>query len=106
MKIRSGFVSNSSTSSFLLIGFEATQKQIDEYIRKYEEREDGYCGFDEDENGVALVEEQKLIGVKFSIEEYDTDSISFKDAEKYAKLLRKLYGKNTKIRVYAGTEQC
>ena len=89
MKIRTGFVSNSSSSSFCIIGFEAIDMEED-----YEER----FYIHELGSGKIIVGE-KLIRAS----EYDFDSIPFSDVVKaYTKIKVRFPDKD--IRIFAGSD--
>lgn len=107
MKIRNGFVSNSSTSIFILVGFKATAKQIAEYRAKEEASKKGYFNDGEDENGVSCIDEEgeNLLGFYTSVDDYGVGDIGIEDISEQAARLRKIYGDRVKVRLYAGTRQ-
>lgn len=106
MKIRNGFVSNSSSSSFMIIGAKVnfTQKEQDKYYEEDEipSRFKGLDCLDVDGDGFYV---GKLI---FDIssndgEEIKTGDISIEDIEEISKKMPKEY---KKIKIYYGTRAC
>jgi hypothetical protein len=105
MKIRNGFVSNSSSSSFLLIGFKATQEQEKE-LREYFEKID--YAKDTNEAGLCLLGEVDggpFIGVKFRVPEYETEIFNIDKILGAVETVQKAYPK-AKIKAIVGTEAC
>lgn len=88
MKIRNGFVSNSSSSSFLLVGVEA-----DKVTLSTEELED---------MGFSFACDCELVGVHWYISEYDTKDVSVQQITDAAQKVRDKLG--VEPRVYAGME--
>jgi hypothetical protein len=109
MKIRSGFVSNSSTSSFVILGVKISEnkfRKITGNIDLYEPITKSYCGLtvSDDGNGNILIG----IGDKWS----DTDTISdgsfsMRDIDKLKENLEK-HGLMSagKFGLYYGTRSC
>jgi hypothetical protein len=98
MKIRSGFVSNSSSSSFLMIGVSYAGEDQEEILDKYEEL-DSLCG--EDDDGCSV------LGFKLmDIDEYSWNSMKFDmdELNQYQKKLKKIFGKDVEVKIFAGTE--
>ena len=97
MKIRNSFVSNSSSSSFILIGIEITNEEYEankEYIRK---------------NKLDLVyenDEDMLLGFKFasSIEEDENSSFDLSEIDSIKTTLNQI-SKNP-VKIYYGSELC
>ena len=97
MKIRNSFVSNSSSSSFILIGIEITNEEYEankEYIRK---------------NKLDLVyenDEDMLLGFKFasSIEQDENGSFDLSEIDSIKTTLNQI-SKNP-IKIYYGSELC
>ena len=116
MKIRMGFVSNSSTSSFVLLGFDVSNAVTERAeIRKLVDRElwkENYAVLFGEESGVRSG--QTVVG-KFLLsissddymesEEFDLDAAMTKLQSTIADVskLRERLGANTPISIYAGT---
>lgn len=114
MKIRNGFVSNSSTSSFLIVGFKGevvaeTDEQYDEFVKMIDElgiewlTDDGpsYFGkviFDNpDDSGPEEVQEVDTLSEYKKVK---------KIVDKNSKILSKYIKSNFQIKTYAGTRSC
>ena len=129
MKIRTGFVSNSSTSSFVMIGIEVTKeiKEVitKELVEKYNLNDDNcddttslYCIFDAIEQlGKSLAfqvfGDGSLLGtpiVRITDECLSDFSISFdafvKDAKKLKEIIEASDIECPEIKIYGGTESC
>lgn len=103
MKIRQGFVSNSSSSSFLLIGFEATKEQIEAYKKEEEGVTDG-GGYDfgYDKNQIALTRSTpRLMGFRLPF----GTSVKLSELQEQSTKLRDIYG-DVEVRVWTGEEMC
>ena len=88
MKLRAGFVSNSSSSSFLLVGIRADETKL---------------SLDEIEAlGLETANNGELVGVHHYIGEYETEAFSFADLAKDAQKVRDALG--VEPRVYSGME--
>jgi hypothetical protein len=103
MKIRSGFVSNSSTSSYIIVGCKVKDPS------KYVERDDD----DDDEllpGSLDEVYDTNIVGVRLaSIDSDSSDvggSIALKELEVAVKKVKKVVGKDAKVCIYYGTEAC
>lgn len=93
MKTRNGFVSNSSTSSFLLVGLNREEVGLD--LEQIEELE---------EHGFETANDGELFGVYFYVGEYEAKSFSFEEIEKAREKFRKHIGKEPKI--FSGAQYC
>ena len=97
MKLRAGFVSNSSSSSFVLLGVKLTDKQTE----KLEERIDAEdLDYDAVEKGILFASEESLLGacIDISDDDYDISSKSASefDPEVVRKRIEKVLGKPVK----------
>jgi hypothetical protein len=116
MKIRNGFVSNSSTSSFVCIGYrikntEENQLKLAEIVKGSpltEEEKDQLYEIFQDCNDVHINEYDIYLGFcergnENSVDEFefDIDEIS-KSTEKF----REAFGFGKKPKLYCGTEYC
>lgn len=106
MKFRDGFVSNSSSSSFVIVGVRATGK-LRQLVEEMDESGDvpSLCslGF-----GWAEYNDHLYVGVKksWSDEDYAICEISADDIKRAKDGLKKLTGKDVKVSVFAGSEMC
>lgn len=83
MKIRNGFVSNSSSSSFMLIGVKACDisLSLDEALD---------LGFETANDG-------ELVGVHFYVSEYETESFTLAQIQTAAQAVRDKLGKEPEV---------
>ena len=96
MKIRTSFVSNSSTSSFIIYGFDVSDTDIDNC---FQGSDDG------------LRSGQKVVGEMISWEEGDCPSppsLDFKEIEKNLEKIRKQHKLSKKLpwKIFYGTRFC
>lgn len=89
MKIRNGFVSNSSSSSFMMVGVDYsslthTQKQLIE------------------NSNLEVDEEQDIAGISHYIGEYDTKSFSLPLIAKDELKIRCVLGEEVEVKVFVG----
>ena len=112
MKQRKGFVSNSSTSSFVILGCKVTKDQIPE---KY--KENGYPSYyllEKDGLYITSVEEsnKEIIGVLIgSGDEYSIDicAVEVEDLEElksFMMVFKEIYRIESAVKLYTGIEQC
>ena len=93
MKIRNGFVSNSSSSSFLVVGVEAS-KLTEEQINKALDSGLEECG---------NTEYRPLIGIQRYISEGDTESFPVALIIAAEHTVRSVLGDEIDIKVFVGT---
>ena len=114
MKIRNGFVSNSSTSSFVIIGTTMTDEQLVKLFKLKNIEEDGGDALFEKLDKLQLERpmESDVVGEYIAVSFDDGDpmedqDISFADLQKTAKrVAKKLNVKLSKIHLYTGTASC
>ena len=106
MKVRLGFVSNSSSASYTLLGFDATSimPEGDERFDWLDESEFNRAPFsylyDIDDD---LAEGQLVVGIMLSREDEPPAVVSPEEAIDQVKELRERLGVATPIRIYSGT---
>ena len=98
MKIREGFVSNSSSSSFVLLGIKRTTQDINSWndlIEKYDLQEvydeniAGFHYFSSDDCG-----------------EVEETQVSLADVQKSIDKLKQIFGEDADIKWFSGMEAC
>lgn len=103
MKIRHGFVSNSSSSSFVILGTKLTAAEKKAYYAAYEAND-----YDEPPvKGLEDADEGKYLGVKVRIDEEDwstTKAFTEKDFAKVSEKLEKHLGRPVEVAIYVGME--
>ena len=98
MKLRNGFVSNSSSSSFLIVGVDQS-KLTDEQIKLMEDNGFKECcelGYEDDESG-------NILGKEWYIGEYKTESFSSNAITDVVDNIQSVLGKKADIRVIVGS---
>lgn len=97
MKVRSGFVSNSSSSSFLLIGFKANKAQIKKHNEMCDNEElDPYYDFE-------MIDELDLIGFSISASNGETECISLEYIKEKTETLKSIFGNDIVVELWVGT---
>ena len=91
MKIRNGFVSNSSSSSFVMVGVRVSALSDDD-IKKLE---DGGCWQDNYEYPVA-------VGKKWRGDEYETESMSIAEISSASDEIKKILGRDVDVELFFG----
>lgn len=118
MKIRTGFVSNSSSSSFVCMGIKLTPEIKKSLKEKYPKKKSEYFDGKEDEEEWLLrvcdeildlayidLETRKIIGV-YLASDGDDASCSMAELQKTMTKLQEIFGQDVQIKLYMGTEMC
>lgn len=119
MKIRIGFVSNSSSQSFVMIGIETNQicNLKEKLAKRFGFELPEWVGNLDDVSINEIIEnekyscadEGKYFGYRVAVIDDDymeTFSLSFEDIEECANELREFLGEDIEIRLIGGTEVC
>ncbi|KKM97488.1 hypothetical protein LCGC14_1167390 [marine sediment metagenome] len=93
MKIRSGFVSNSSSSSFLLVGVKKDELTSEQLTMANSGGLEEHGGLDE----------PYFIGEEWYIGEYETKGFCWDDVQNAYDKVRNVLGCEVDIKVYVGT---
>jgi len=102
MKIRRGFVSNSSSSSFICIGIKVRKSNIGDLDCEYIDNE-GYTLLDHSENGYGDPD-YCIIGHAYNLDDFpDTDETDIDEIIKICETIRLKTGKEGKSVVITGT---
>lgn len=96
MKIRNGFVSNSSSSSFLIVGIEKS-KLTEEQIKLAEDNELEQCGYDEGDR------DYTIIGREWHIDEYVTKEFALSQINDVAKKIQSVLGEKAVAQLFVGS---
>ena len=127
MKIRSGFVSNSSSSSFVLMGFEYSEEELlakagyasaDEDDEDYDEKEKAIRSFFKTlkpKYGSFEILNSGEVGLKHDVfgfmlnsdlEESSTDATSVSETSEKLKMVMAEFGVEKDIKIYSGSRYC
>ena len=93
MKVRTGFVSNSSSSSFIMVGFSTAHGSYD-----WSTLPKGMGLYDSDGHG------EDIVGVKYSAD--GVDELSVKEVLDAVYLVKCAFGEDKEIKVFFGEEAC
>jgi len=102
MKIRNGFVSNSSSSSFILIGIQIPDTELSDSLREDMWEDATVDLLQEDYNG------RNLLGDMSDLDEGDSGEVSYQDFESILPAIQKYFPEITvnDIKVFYGTRSC